>query len=86
MTDTAADIPPGGPYSIDGFGRFMRLRAVVESTGLSKYEIYRRIREGTFPRSYPYRDSSSCYWVERDIIAWKAEELAKSRARSARTA
>ncbi len=49
---------------------FIRLPAVVETTGLSKTEVYRRVAAKTFP---PQRKLSPrvSVWVKDEVDAWK---------------
>ena len=57
--------PPGG-------GRVVRLPEVVEITGLSRATIWRRERDGSFPR--PIRlggeRTRAVGWREQDIYDW----------------
>jgi prophage regulatory protein len=49
--------------------RILRLKSVLERTGLSRSTLYRKIQEGTFPRAL--RISARCTgWRESDIEAW----------------
>ena len=57
-------------------GRLLSLPDVVEQTSLSRPTIYRRIREGTFPRQR-HTGGRRVAWTERDIEAWK-EALAET--------
>lgn len=53
----------------------LRLPAVVERTGLSKTEIYRRIRAGVFPPQLK-RGSRTSVWPSDAVDAWIARDLA----------
>ena len=51
--------------------RILRLKAVLERTGLSSSSVYRRIGDGTFPkqvqlgpRSAGWRESAIARWIE----------------------
>lgn len=46
--------------------RFLRLKAVMEKTGLSKSAIYSKIKEGEFPASVPI----TVAWIDKDINDW----------------
>jgi len=49
--------------------RFLRIKAVLERTGLSRSTMYRKIQNGTFPESV--RISTRCAgWRESAIEAW----------------
>jgi prophage regulatory protein len=49
--------------------RIIRLRTVLERTGLSRSTLYRKIGEGTFPRQI--RIAARCAgWRESAVEAW----------------
>lgn len=49
--------------------RILRLRGVLERTGLSRSTLYRNVRSGTFPK--PLRISTRCTgWRECDVEMW----------------
>lgn len=49
--------------------RIIRLKEVVESTGLARSTIYKHITEGTFPKPVPLGDR--CVgWVESEVQDW----------------
>ena len=64
---------------------FWRLKAVEPKTGLSKSEIYRRMKDADsalnpFPPSRPYRSGrrgpgAAVFWVSADVEAWQLAEL-----------
>ncbi|WP_085810978.1 AlpA family phage regulatory protein [Sphingomonas sp. TZW2008] len=55
---------------------FWRLPRVIEVTGLSKSEIYRLIRLGTFPAPHAYRESPSRrFWVSTEVQHWQAAQI-----------
>ncbi len=49
--------------------RLLRLRAVMESVGLGRSTIYRRMAAGTFPKCVD--NGSGVRWREDEIEAWK---------------
>lgn len=49
--------------------RILRLREVMRLTGLSKTTIYRRYRDGTFPRPLKL-GPQSVGWRRREILEW----------------
>lgn len=53
--------------------RFLKLPAVVDRSGLSKSEIYRRIAAGTFPRPVKLGERAA-RWRESSISRWQAEQ------------
>lgn len=60
---------------MDSQVEFWRLPTVMQKTGLSKSDIYRRISYGKFPKSRPYPDSDATFWLNKDVIAWQLEAL-----------
>jgi len=62
--------------------RMLRLGEVESRTGLRRATIYKRAKEGSFPRPVSLGKNSSG-WVEAEINAWLAERVA---ARDARVA
>lgn len=53
---------------------FLRLPEVMRRTGLSKSEIYRRIKSGRFPTSKRLGHRTAV-WVAGEITNWKREIL-----------
>ncbi|WP_066826532.1 helix-turn-helix transcriptional regulator [Sphingomonas mali] len=52
--------------------RILRIKTVLERTGLSRSTLYRKIREGTFPRQV--KISAQCAgWRESIVNSWIAE-------------
>nr|WP_244106409.1 AlpA family phage regulatory protein [Paraburkholderia phenazinium] len=49
--------------------KVLRMRALTERIGLSRSEIYRRIKAGTFPQTLSL-GQRSVGWLESDIDAW----------------
>ena len=65
----------------DSGSRILRLRAVLERTGLSRSTLYRKIERGTFPRQV--RISERCIgWRESELERWLRNPISKSRADS----
>ena len=58
--------------------KLLRLPQVKESTGLSKYSIYARIAEGTFPKQISI-GPRLVVLVESDIQNWIAELVSAAR-------
>ena len=55
--------------------RILRLRAVLERTGLSRSTLYRKIQEGTFPpqvriaaRCVGWRESAVAEWLRKPLF------------------
>lgn len=49
--------------------RFLRIRTVLQRTGLSRSTLYRKIDEGTFPRQVKIAARCSG-WRETSVDAW----------------
>ena len=65
----------------DSGSRILRLRAVLERTGLSRSTLYRKIERGTFPRQV--RISERCIgWRESELERWLRNPISYSRADS----
>ncbi len=64
---------------IDAADRLLTLREVLETVGLSKAMVYRKIRGGTFPVQCKVGGTSS-RWSQNEIEAWMAHQLATRRA------
>lgn len=56
--------------------RLIRLKEVIELTGLSRSCIYKYIEEGRFPRSVPL-GGRSVGWVESEIHNWIQSAIAR---------
>lgn len=58
---------------------FLTLAQVGARVALSKSEIYKRIRHGTFPRQIPLGDGDEGYgrvcWSETEINKWMAARI-----------
>ena len=49
--------------------RIIRLKEVIDSTGLARSTMYKYIGEGSFPKSVPLGDR--CVgWVESEVQDW----------------
>ncbi|WP_085600439.1 AlpA family transcriptional regulator [Pseudomonas sp. B10(2017)] len=49
--------------------RFIRIKDVISVTGLARNTIYRRMREGTFPRQIRLGPNSVA-WLQSAISEW----------------
>ncbi len=56
---------------IDKRDRIVRLKTVLDRTGLSRSTVYRKIRDGTFPRPIPI-SINGAGWRESEINRWIA--------------
>lgn len=52
--------------------RFLRLNEVLHLTGLSRNTVYRRIKEGTFPKQIKIGPNSVA-WRQSDIDEWMSD-------------
>ncbi|WP_089394510.1 helix-turn-helix transcriptional regulator [Pseudomonas delhiensis] len=52
--------------------RFMRLDEVLHTTGLGKNTLYRRVREGSFPKQVRIGPNSVA-WRQSDITEWMSD-------------
>ncbi len=55
--------------------RIVRLKTVLDRTGLSRATIYRKIAEGTFPSQIRI-SINGAGWRESDIDCWIADPVA----------
>ena len=49
--------------------RIIRLKEVIDSTGLARSTIYKYIGEGSFPKPVPLGDRA-VGWVESEVVSW----------------
>jgi prophage regulatory protein len=52
--------------------RILRIRAVLDRTGLRRSTLYRKIADGSFPRQVRI-SRNGCGWRESAISAWVAD-------------
>jgi predicted DNA-binding transcriptional regulator AlpA len=52
-------------------------RTVVDRTGHSKSEIYRRMKLGQFPQCYNYPDKQGVFWLSSEVHSWQLNILAE---------
>lgn len=58
--------------------KLLRIRDVLETTGLSRSGLYERIVKGSFPR--PVNLGARCVaWVAGEVDAWVNERIMQSR-------
>ncbi len=56
--------------------RLIRLKEVIDCTGLARSTIYKYIEEGTFPKSVSLGDRAVA-WVESEVQEWILERIAQ---------
>ena len=55
--------------------QFWRLPKVQQETGLSRTSIFRKMEDGTFPKSFKITERSVA-WLSDEVEQWKAARLA----------
>ena len=61
---------------MDETDRLLGRREVERVTSLSKAELYRRVREGEFPRQVRL-GGRRVAWIEREVREWMAARVAE---------
>jgi prophage regulatory protein len=64
--------------------RILRMRTVIERTGLSRSTLYRKMRDGTFPNQVRISEHC-CGWRESAINRWIADPVAHTENKTAET-
>lgn len=54
--------------------RFLKLKEVMQKTALSRSAIYRKMDEGSFPKSVSLGDRAVA-WIESEVEGWMEECL-----------
>jgi prophage regulatory protein len=62
--------------------RILRMRTVLERTGLSRSTLYRKMRDGTFPKQVRISEHC-CGWRESAINRWIADPSAYTKKKTA---
>jgi prophage regulatory protein len=57
---------------------FIRLKTVLQRTGLSRSSIYLRITQGTFPRPVSL-GGRAVGWIDSEVEAWITTQIDESR-------
>ncbi len=52
--------------------RILRMRTILERTGLSRSTVYRKMQEGTFPQKVKLSEHC-CGWRESELNRWMAD-------------
>jgi prophage regulatory protein len=61
--------PGKAMHTADTPDRIIRIKAVLERTGLSRSTLYRKVQDGTFPRQLKLSERCAG-WRESSINAW----------------
>ena len=56
--------------------RILRMKMVIEITGLARSTVYKYIAEGIFPKPIPL-GGRSVGWVESEVFAWIQARVAE---------
>ena len=54
--------------------KMLRLKAVLELTGLARSTVYKFIAEGSFPKPVPL-GGRAVAWVEEEVNDWLLEKI-----------
>ncbi|AKV10870.1 hypothetical protein B723_16820 [Pseudomonas fluorescens NCIMB 11764] len=65
--------------------RIMRLKEVIDCTGLGRSTIYKYISEGSFPKTVSLGDRA-VGWVESEVMGWVMSRIEARDARESLTA
>lgn len=76
MTTSASPAPLATAASSH---RFLRLRDVLQRTGMSKSTLYRKVGAGEFP-AFVKLGERTTVWVEHEVSAWMQACIAVHRA------
>lgn len=49
--------------------KFIRIKEVLNCTGLSRSVLYAKVADGTFPQSVPL-SGTTVAWLESEILQW----------------
>ena len=55
--------------------RFLRVRDVLEMTGMSRSFIYAQMAEGTFPKQI-HLGPQTIVWNKREVVQWMEDRMA----------
>lgn len=56
--------------------KFMRLKEVMEMTGLARATVYKYVANNQFPKSIPLGDRAVA-WLDSEVEDWMLERLAE---------
>lgn len=61
-------------HPVSNTDRIIRLKTVLDQTGLTRSTLYRKIDEGTFPRQIPI-SARGTGWRESEVRRWIADPM-----------
>lgn len=64
---------------LDPYGRFLKLADVMQSIGVSQAMVYKLMHDEKRPFPRPIKVGRASLWVERDVVAWKAQIISEVR-------
>lgn len=59
--------------------RLIRIKEVMQQTGLARATLYRRIKEGTFPKPVKLGSARSSGWIQSEVDEWIDRQISESR-------
>ncbi|HEY1613994.1 MAG TPA: AlpA family phage regulatory protein [Rhizomicrobium sp.] len=59
---------------MSGTDKILRMRTVLERSGLSRSTLYRKMRDGTFPNQVQLSEHC-CGWRESAVNRWMADPM-----------
>lgn len=71
-------VPMRNPSPMNPPIRMLRLRGVMEKTGLSRSQIYRLVGLGTFPKQIQLSDRAAA-WIEVEVDRWLQKRIDQAR-------
>lgn len=54
---------------------FLRVKRVLEKTGLSRPQLYREMQAGRFPKGHSYPGKRITFWLSSEVRAWQQEQM-----------
>jgi len=68
-----------GVQQADPFGRFLRVKDVLASVGVSRAMIYKLMHKLDDPFPLPVKIGHASLWVEQEVVEWKSRQVATRR-------
>lgn len=68
-------------HSFDGRdnARVLKLKQVAAIVGLAKSSIYRKVKEGTFPKPIKLASARASGWISTEVYDWIDDQVRRSR-------
>lgn len=74
ISGSAANSQEMEGHPVSNTDRIIRLKTVLDQTGLTRSTLYRKIDEGTFPRQIPI-SARGTGWRESEVRRWIADPM-----------